>query len=490
MRVVSTVTDVGIAGVGHSAFGELSIAEATPQATMQWPYNINSRITASRANQSGSVDQNNGMLRCQTGAAADSSGTGLSVVPISYRPGQGIAVRCTGVFTAGVANASQYIGIGDAGDGLFFGYNGAAFGIMRRANGIPEIRTLTVTTASSTAEDITITLDGDAKTDVAVTNTGDLTLTANEIGAADYSDVGRGWSVHVMGATVVFVSWDASSRTGTYSLDPAATTAVGSFAQTVAGVSATETVTAQTAWNRDRADGTGDLPVLDPTTGNVYEIRFQWLGFGSLEFCVENPASGEFVVAHRIAYANANTIPSLRNPSLPLCAMAVNTSNTSNIAVHAGSMFGATEGRDFNKGISAAATGTNSAITTTDIPVLTLHNRQVYQSQVNRTKVDITDVKVAVDATKSLTITARRNATLTGAALADINASTSVMRADTTATALSGGVLIDQIAVQKQGTGVLTVGEILPGEFITFSAIAPSGVGHEAVVSASWTEEF
>ncbi len=489
MRVVEQVKDVGITGVGHSAFGELSVAESTSQIAMQWPYNVNSRITETRANQSGSVDQNNGMLRLQTGTAANSSGTALSVEPVSYRPGQGIVVRCTGVFTTGVANSSQYIGIGDVGDGLFFGYDGATFGVMRRANGIPEIRVLTVATASSHDEDITITLDGDAKSDVAVTNTSDKTLTANEISAADYSDVGRGWSTHSMGDAVVFISWDASARAGTYTLSDSQSSA-GTFARIVVGVAATETVIAQTAWNRDRADGTGVLPLLDPTAGNVYEIRFQWLGFGSLEFCIENPATGQFIVAHRIAYANANTIPSLRNPSLPLCMVATNTSNTSNITTHAGSMFGATEGRDFDTGITAAATGTNDAIATTDIPILTLHNRQVYQSQVNRTKVEITSVKVAVDATKSLTITARRNATLTGAVLADIDSNTSTMRADTTATALTGGVLIDQIAVQKQGTGVLRVGEILPGEFITFSGVGPSGTGHEAVISASWTEQF
>ena len=63
---------------------------------------------------------------------------------------------------------------------------------MRRY-GIHETRTLTVTTGSSHAENITITLDSDADATVAVTNTGDVTLTANEIAAHDYSDYDRDW---------------------------------------------------------------------------------------------------------------------------------------------------------------------------------------------------------------------------------------------------------------------------------------------------------
>ncbi|KKK52147.1 hypothetical protein LCGC14_3107830, partial [marine sediment metagenome] len=48
------------------------------------------------------------------------------------------------------------------------------------------------------------------------------------------SDTGRGWTAQAESDTVIFTSWDASSRTGTYDLTDT-TSAAGSFAQTVVG---------------------------------------------------------------------------------------------------------------------------------------------------------------------------------------------------------------------------------------------------------------
>ena len=59
------------------------------------------------------------MAHLSTGAAANSSAQILSKEPIKYNPGQGGLVRFTGIFTIGVANSTQLIGIGDSGDGYF-----------------------------------------------------------------------------------------------------------------------------------------------------------------------------------------------------------------------------------------------------------------------------------------------------------------------------------------------------------------------------------
>ena len=116
-----------------------------------------------------------------------------------------------------------------------------AFNITASATAIgtarSEVRTLTVTTKSTTAENITITLDGDALATVAVTDqtAGTTSSTATEIAAADYSGVGTGWTAVAVAATVVFTSLDTlDSHTGTYTLS-SASTAVGTFAQTTVG---------------------------------------------------------------------------------------------------------------------------------------------------------------------------------------------------------------------------------------------------------------
>ena len=194
-----------------TAFDEVSMAELTPVVQLQYPYAINSQLIETRLN-GGTATIDSNRLKLSTGAAANRLAMSLSRKALKYNPGQGAMVRFTALFTTGVANSTQLIGIGDQNDGFFFGYNASTFGVLHRSGGASEMRLLTVTTGSSTAEDITITLDGDAATTVSVTNTADTTLTANEIAAHDYSGVGDGWTAHAMGATVRFMSYTSGSK--------------------------------------------------------------------------------------------------------------------------------------------------------------------------------------------------------------------------------------------------------------------------------------
>ena len=178
-------------GIGPhlTAFAELSVSEASPIVQIHFPYNINSEIVETQ-NNGGTVTVVNNKAHISTGAAANQSAALLTITPVKYNPGQGGMIRFTSLYTTGVANSTQWVGIGNSTDGYFFGYNGTDFGILRRQGGLPEVRRLQITTASNTAENITITLDGDAE-EVAVNADGvnsasTRVLTANTIAAHDF----------------------------------------------------------------------------------------------------------------------------------------------------------------------------------------------------------------------------------------------------------------------------------------------------------------
>lgn len=483
---------------GKTAFGEQLAAQLSNELLLDFTYNINSIFIEAQENQSGTVTQSNGMAVCSTGAAANSSALMRSRDRARYQPGYGTRTRFTALFTTGVANSTQIAGIGDESNGFFFGYNGTSFGILHRRDGLPEVRTLTVTTASSTAENITITLDGTAKTNVAVTNTGDTTLTANEIAAADYSDIGRGWTAWAVGSTVVFQSWDANSRTGTYSLS-AATTAVGTFAQSVVGAAATETWIPQASWNGlDIFDGNGLTGVtLDPTKGNVFQIDYQWLGFGGIAFYIEDPDDREFHLVHTIHYANANTTPSLSNPTLPIGVFAENTTNTTDLVVKTASMGGFTDGAPApigpRRGQDAAVTlGATSA----EAPFLTIRSKNVYQGRPNTVTTKLLEVAASADHSKPVEIVFYANATLTGASFTDYDANTSTLEIDTAATAFTGGTLLFSIPLGRQGQIAISLandrlaGLISAGNSITTTIKPKSGNSAEATVSFNFIELF
>ncbi len=482
-----------------SGYGEQSTAEVTPDVHLQFPYNINAAQVYSRANQSGVVDQNANMARLQTGAAANSSGEILSIDTIKSHPGQAGIVRFSAFFTAGAANSNQVVGIGDTGDGYFFGYSGSTFGIRSRNAGLPEIRTFTVTAAAQTAENITITLNSVSTGDtVAVTDAGgdlviDRTQTANEIAAHDYSSVGRGWDAHAVGVDVVFVSWCAGARSGTYSLTSSSEAAV-TIAQTEAGVDDVETTVAQTAWNVDKAAGAEELPVIDFTKGNVYQIKYQD-GFGDVGFYIEHPEDGNFHLVHKIQYSNANTVLSIDNPTLPLYAGALNGSNTSNLTLNVGSLMGGIEGREKELGprhgtTVTVATGYGAGA---ESPVITIRNKEVYQSVVNRTNMVISFAGLSQDSSKTATVNFTFNATLVGAVFADVSTSTSVAQVDTTATSMSAGTVAFAQGIARTDKTIFQLTDenviLHPGDSLTISII-PVAANPDVTAVFNWIDDF
>jgi hypothetical protein len=486
----------------RTAFGEQATAQPTPLVQVQFPYNINSRLVETRAN-GGTVTQDTGRVKVSTGALANRTAMVLTRDALHYAPGQGGLVRFTTVYATGASNSTQLHGVGDAGDGYFFGYNGTAFGILRRTGGRSEIRTLTVSTASIHDEDITITLDGDSATDVTVTDTGgdtaaNKTTTANEIAAHDFSNLGTGWRTFVDDNTVIFISYDTSTHTGTYELADSQSSA-GTFAQTVASAAVTDTWVAQSSWSDDKMDGTGASGMtLDPTKGNVYQIQYQWLGFGQIRFFIEHDTDGEFELVHTIDYANANTAPSILIPTLPLHMMARNAANTSDLVMFSSSMAGFIEGKEttiwpVRHSFSAEDTDVDS---NSEQPIASIRNDIVYQGRENRTRIWVRFIEVGASAgNKPVRVRIDINSTLTGSAFAVVDADDSVVSRDSTATVLTGG--------EDQFTFTLNSGDrqfidlsseefiIGPGTVFTVSAQQTVGGTNSTVdVSINWVELF
>ena len=481
-----------------TAFGELSAAEPTPVVQLQFPYNINTDLVEKRENNLGSITQADGMAVMQSGASTNSAAHMLSRVPVKYNPGQGALVRFTALFSTGVDGSVQVAGIGEVGDGLFFGCNGPTFSILRRAKGVPEIQTLTISAgAGSASGNITINLDGVSKV-VAVVQTDTAREVAVKIADADFSDTGLGWSATVNNATIIFKAWSDGNKSGAFTLDDSADTtgAAGTFAETVPGVSTTNEWIAQADWNVDTFDGNGPSGVtLDPTKGNVYEIKFQWLGFGLLTFSIEDPDDGDYHVVHRIAYANANTGPSLQNPTLPLHIMSKNNGNATNLTIKTSSMAGFVGGKNAALSVLNSRSNNITGLATTELPILSVKNKIVYQSTLNRVAIKPEFISLATEGNKPTIFRIRLNPVLTGpVAFADVDAATSVVATDIAATGVSGGRILLTTVLGKTSSEIINFHELdkqlEPGEVLCITAEATSGSAQEATASATWNELF
>ena len=490
-----------VQSAGLTAFGDQSIAENTPQAQIKFNYSINADLMTSKVNNAlGSVSVVNNELVVSTGAAANSYAALFSKKCVIYSAGQGVKNLFSARFTTGVSGNTQFVGIGQASDGLFVGFNGATFGILRRVAGAPHTEQFEITTGAVTATgNITITLDGDAQT-VAVASGDSTADVARKIKATDFSQVGDGWTIFIAGSFIEFTSFIAGPRVGAFTFTDTDTTGVVATNTTIlTGVAANETdFVAQTAWNIDTMDGSGDDnnpsgQLLDPTKGNVYEIQFQWLGFGALTFSLENSSTGRLVPVHTIQYANLNITPSLRNPTLPLCTEVINTSNATDIITRSSSAGGFTEGKISMQGIPHASENTK-ALTTTETSILVLHNNPVYQGVENRTVIKILSVSVGSDGNKLATFRGHINPILGGLPVfTDFNSDTSVVAIDTAGTTVTGGNKIFSRQLGKTDAQEIDLIEtditLQPGDsFVVTGTFFTAGSG-DLSASVNWEEE-
>jgi hypothetical protein len=265
-------------------------------------------------------------------------------------------------------------------------------------------------------------------------------------------------------------------------------------------VNSVDTWIPQESWNGDVMDGTGSSSnpsgqLLDPTKGNVFQISFQWLGFGRIEYDIEESVTGRFIAIHSIAYANNFTTPSLLNPSFPILWKATNTTNTTNITVKGASCVAEIEGKIEYLGPTNAIGNSKTGVTTALTNIITIRNKSTFQSITNRTPINILKYSAAVDGNKPAEFQIVKNAIIGGTpAYTDISTNTSVIEYDTAGTTVTNGQIIDFATLAAAGSlnesGVSTTDVIiLPGETLTL-AIRATQATTDATAAIRWVEDF
>ncbi|MBF8253260.1 MAG: hypothetical protein HW379_1602 [Actinobacteria bacterium] len=483
-------------GVKTSAFGEQLVVIPFPTIQFDPVYGLrhktDTKVLADAAG-AGSVALNtnsNGTkeFKISSGTGANSYCILQSQRTVRYRPGQGMRFQFTARFTQGVAGNTQSAGAFNFGNEIAFGYNGTSFGILYRSGGLPEIRTLTVTVGAGGNENATVTLNGVAKV-VAVT-AGSATLTAATLAAASYP----GWEVSSVGALVTFVAQNDTAFSGAFTLTSNGTTD-GTIATTSAGLTSTSTWIPRSQWNVDHCDGTGASGFnLDPTKGNVYEIKVQYLGYGQIYFTIEDEV-GRMIMVHKINYPNTNITPSFSLPHFKAGYTSRNTTNTTSISLFAASFAGFIDGdvrmlRNYDsRSFSKANIGTSST------PILSIRNRLAFNNTWNLTTLELHRIVGAIEGAKPGIIEVIINATLTGAAWTSHEATSSIVEYDTTATALTlgaNGQVLRSLPLAKSDSGEIlfeTLSQVLEStDSITIAAKA-SSTTVDVSVAVSWHED-
>lgn len=478
-------------------FGSIHAESMTPVFQADGVYGINNNLQTATTTLSGTATTENSGFKVSTGTTIYSQGVIQGKKRLRYRAGQGVVGRFAGRFTTPVANSYQLVGFGHSEDGLYIGYgdtsdlSNTSFGVLYSKRGKREVRTLTITTGSSTAENAVVTLNGTAY-NIAVTNSANIQRTVWELSQGTYA----GWDAYPAGATVVFIRQSAGAASGAYSIT--GTTLVGSFAQTRAGAASTEQFINQANFNGDKLDGTGPSGfTIDPTKGNVFEIGIQYLGFGSIDFSIEIASDSnnpEWVVFHTLKPQNTLTDTTFGNPSFPFTMAAYSAGSTTDLSIKVGSYGGFIEGPKVLHGPRQTyynQLGTNVVSSSVYHALFTVLSQRYWKGVANQSVVNMLSITAALKHTSPCIIYLVRNGSLVGNPNFAEFANQSSTLWDTASTAVTWtdngqvvwtGHMGDTGEIDHHfGNGMYNAEEltIQPGEWITVCAKTTTG-------NASW----
>lgn len=210
--------------------------------------------------------------------------------------------------------------------------------------------------------------------------------------------------------------------------------------------SAVDTKVAQTNWNLDTLDGTGDSGItLDVTKAQIILIDYEWLGVGRVR--VGFVIDGIPVYCHEFLHANTGTGVYMSTPHLPVRyeivanASASGTHNLDCICAMVSSEGGV---QDKNLLFSIDNGVTTRAVADTPLPVIAIRVGTVFPgggSLLNRSTVIPDEFTLYVNSAPIL-YRLYYNPTITGGAWVDHDTTHSGVQYNITGTSISGGVVV------------------------------------------------
>ena len=214
---------------------------------------------------------------------------------------------------------------------------------------------------------------------------------------------------------------------------------------------------AQSSWNGDKLDGTGASGItLDLTKAQILWMDFEWLGVGSVRcgFIID----GQYIVCH--TFNNANDIDKvyMTTAILPVRYEIENTGATasaSTLTQICSSVI--SEGGYDQKAIPQWARRTTvlTNVTTTFVPIVSI---QLKSTSLGAVVIPSVYHAIPINSTLDYEVVLIKNPTLTGASF---TSNSTNVELDVTATALTGGTIVDldYVSGSNQGSGVVSTGD-------------------------------
>lgn len=211
---------------------------------------------------------------------------------------------------------------------------------------------------------------------------------------------------------------------------------------------------AQASWNLDAMDGTGPSGItLDITKSQILLIDLEWLGVGRVR--VGFVIDGLICYVHEFLNANNLALVYMTTANLPVRYEIENTSAVAGSKTMSAICCSVISegGFETQRGIPfCSTTGTTLTGVTTRVPILSIQPKTTFNSITNRGQIIPQRIQGYVEDTGAL-FEVVHNGSLTSASFSSVDAN-SIVEVDTSATAITGGQVIDAFYVPASSQGV------------------------------------
>ena len=475
-----TIRPVNVSNFPTTAYGELVVAEKTPMAQIIGVYGFTDRVFT--ATLGGNITNENSMFQVNTGVGPTSIAVISTDEQVACKGGQGLVADFSAIFDTGVANNTQFAGMQTSDALVGFGYNGDEFGIGFANRGALEIQELTITAGANNNENATITIDGNPYT-VLLTNS-TINTNAYEIYESLSNQV-PGYSFSSNLATITCMGLLPQLGGGLFAFS--SPTAAGVFVEKEASALTVEEWVPKANWN------VNPNIIINPSLGNEYRVRYKHLGFGNIEFSIENPDGGGYEVVHIKKYANTSILPSVENPTFRVGWAVSNVGNTSNVTVQGAGAELSIEGKYIVHGQASGECNIQPSTSGEIQHVLSIRNRLTFNDKPNRANVELNVASVSTEATKITTFFVYKNAIPADSFTWEYkNEQESIVEFAKDVTIINTGEIIDCRPTRVDAEIDLSklIKKLKPMEYLTIGAIYESGSAADVSASVSFNEDL
>jgi hypothetical protein len=251
----------------------------------------------------------------------------------------------------------------------------------------------------------------------------------------------------------------------------------------------------QSSFNVDKLDGTGPSGMtIDITKGNVFQIQFQWHGFGNLKFFVQEQNTGKYTLFHTYLRTNLHTSVTVSNPIFSIRGFIENTSNATTLNMYLSGMAIFNEGEIRKSGPVHYIDNLVGGIGKDNyVHLLSIRNKTVYNSATNHIQLFILDMEFSNDHNSHGSIVIYKNSTLSNTTWTHIDENHSIVEYTNNASISTSGVKSKGLFIGKDGTisfDPKVEFYLSPGETLTIVGKENNGSNGVMTVGINWQEDL